>query len=217
MKNQNFVSALLLTASMFVTFSATAASVSYSENCEGDGGGDSGILYSNPKHNRNLEEGEYSFAGTEKHYGSTFLDEWKFTVAENSDVAISIFDVEVPVGGSLPDNFSASTKSGGHHGNSGMLLDNKFLTFSLFDNAGNLLGTAGEDGTLSVLNLLAGQWYTLTVSAKVNGMFGSAYYGTMEVVNPVPLGDSLPLFGSALLVLAVRNRKNLIGKFGRAA
>jgi hypothetical protein len=90
-----------------------------------------------------------------------------------------------------------------------MLLDSKYLTFSLFDKSGNLLGAAGEDGMLTALNLLAGEWYTLTVSAKVGGVFGSAYHGSMEVqeVQAVPLSDTLPLFGSALLVLAIRARK----------
>jgi hypothetical protein len=143
------------------------------------------------------------------------LDEWKFTLATNANVSINLFDMEVPLSGANQLlSFGGNTNTS-HHGspsqNTSYLLDNQYLTFSLFDQDGKLLSTAGEDGTLSASNLVAGQWYTMAVGAKVNGAFGSAYYGNVSVA-PVPLGDSLPLFGSALALLALRRRSRRNGQ-----
>jgi hypothetical protein len=223
MKSHNIVSALVLTAAAMLPFAASANNVSISNDL--DFGDSAGVLHSKAKLNRNLQEGDYGFASTHGTRTSSFLDEWKFTLAQDSDVTINLFDLEVPLGHSTPrESYIPAQQKGGKyysqntHGwqqrsNSGKLLDNKYLTFSLFDHNGTLLGTAGEGGSLTALDLLAGEWYTLTVSAKVNGIFGSAYYGNLDInnVSEVPLGDSLPLFGSALLVLAIRGRKKIAG------
>jgi hypothetical protein len=117
-------------------------------------------------------------------------------------VTISLLDYQFSLGGW--GDFGKSKKNG-----SKFVLDNKFLTFSLFDSDDNLLGTAGEGGTLSALGLDAGEWYTITVSAKINGIFGSAYHGTLAVApTAVPLGSALPFFASALLVtIGARRRR----------
>jgi hypothetical protein len=195
-------------------------------------------LSSTAKWNRNLDAGDYVFG--KAHTSGSFLDEWKFTLAEDSSVTISLHDLELTLPFGYTDIFSDHGRnedrrhsdhdrrddrddrhhsnrygSNGHHGGnpSGSLLDNKYLTFSLFDSNDNLLGSSGENGSLTGLNLIAGEWYTLTVSGKVAGLFGSFYYGKLSVepVQAVPLGDTLPLFGSALALLALRARKKIAG------
>lgn len=160
------------------------------------------ILYPKAKLNKNLGDGQYDFLGLHDKQGKTFTDEWKFTLAAVSDVVISLTDYELTLG----DLATTAGKNSNPY-----LVDNKLLTFSLFDADDHLLGTAGEGGTLSALGLAAGEWYTITVSAKVNGIFGSAYHGTLSVNAPaaVPLTDTLPFFGSALMALAaVKRRKS---------
>lgn len=160
----------------------------------------SDVLYPKAKLNKNLDEGEYDFLGLHHKQGKSFVDEWKFTLADTSNVVISLEDYELSLG-------NAYTSKGKKH-SSGYLVDNKLLTFSLFDANDNLLGTAGEDGTVSALGLDAGVWYTIVVSAKVNGVFGSAYHGTLAVSPAVvPLTDTLPFFASAMLVLAGAKRR----------
>jgi hypothetical protein len=213
MKTASFFSALIFTATVLLPFSASATSIPVGGDLDL---GSTDILHSKAKLNRNLTDGDYAFAKLHTTDRSNFLDEWKFTLAENSDVSITVLDLELPLSGSSHGDASDAAKyfdkkhfdEWCHQNNSDMLLDNKFLTFSLFDHSGNLLGTAADGGTLSVQNLLAGEWYTLTVSAKINGIFGSAYHGNVEV-EAVPLGDSLPLFSSALLLLAIRARKRI--------
>jgi len=168
-----------------------------------------GILFAQPGFNRDLGCGEFEFASLNSHYGSSFVDRWKFTVAADSTASISLYDVEVDLGPldyeepylkprnkhSLPD-FDASK-----------VFDTQNLSFTLYDQNGTLLGQGEEGETLGGLNLLAGQWYTLKVSGDVAGLFGSAYHGALDTcVVPVPLGDSAPLLGSALAVLALRLR-----------
>lgn len=217
MKTSKIMTALAFTFTSLATLPAGASTLSV-QHCDG-GDIDADVLSDNAYHNRNLTVGDYAFAGMHNTYGSSFLDEWKFTLADDSNVSISVFDLDVPTTGSGNktlsaygykwENHGSYGHSHHHHNNwqpaSNYLFDNQYLTFSLFDQEGNLLGTAGEDGTLSVADLSAGQWYTVTVSAKVNGLFGSAYHGNLSV-QPVPLGDSLPLFGSALALLALRRR-----------
>jgi len=172
------------------------------------------VLYPKAKLNKNLNEGEYDFAGLHSKLGSTFSDEWSFTLADTSNVVINVTDIFQSLGGGIK-SLSSFGFGDSHHGknqskpsSSTALLDNKFLTFSLFDDEDHLLGTAGEGGSISALGLAAGEWYTITVSAKVNGIFGSAYRGSLDVTpTAVPLGDSLPMFASALLLMTIRTKK----------
>lgn len=170
------------------------------------------ILYPKAKLNKNLGEGEYDFVGLHGKQGKTFTDEWKFTLADTSDVVVSLTDYELSLGGS----FDAKHTKGDKKANKlsvGYLLNNKLLSFSLFDSDDHLLGTSGEGGTLSALGLAAGEWYTITVSAKVSGIFGSAYHGTLAVTpTAVPLTDALPLFASALMVVVGAKRRKAIAQ-----
>ena len=167
-------------------------------------------LSNHAKWNKNLDAGEYEFAAIHesigKKAGKSFFDEWSFTLADSANVTINLFDLAIPSSGSFlyPEGWKGSKKS--QSSLFSALLDNKFLTVSLFDDEGLLLGTAGENGTLSALGLAGGEWYTLTVSGKAAGLLGGAYVGSMDVA-PVPIGDTLPLFASALLVGAWRLRK----------
>lgn len=168
------------------------------------------VLSEHGKWNKNLDAGEYTFAAIHesngKSAGKSFFDEWSFTLADSGNVTINLFDLALPGGENplYPNNWNGGKY---HKELFSSLLDNKFLTVSLFDQEGLLLGTAGENGTLSALGLTGGNWYTLTVSGKAAGLLGGIYYGSMDVA-PVPIGDTLPLFASALLVGAWRLRKN---------
>lgn len=163
--------------------------------------------------NSDLTSGSYAFANIHLS-GKSFFDEWTFSVATTSNIEVSLFDLLLPNGDSdylLPQQYGLSHKYEHQDPKHLMksLLDNKFLTVSLFDNDGNLLGTAGENGMLSALSLAAGEWYTLGVSGKAVGLIGGVYYGNLNVqsVSQVPIGDTLPLFTSALLVLGLRSKK----------
>lgn len=173
------------------------------------------VLSTHDWKNDELQNGTYDFVQIHSKVGKTFNDTWGFSLAQDTLASISIFDLELGTSGA-----GALTQWQNHHQshgkkndswlNSGKLLDNKFLSFSLFDEDGNLLGSAGENGSLNNLALHAGEWYTLSVSAKINGLFGSAYHGTLTTAPAaVPLGDSLPFFASGLGLLALRYRKRL--------
>lgn len=165
------------------------------------------VLYPKAKKNKNLDAGEYDFLGLHSKQGSTFVDEWKFTLADESDIVLSIDDYEASLGNLWSHSGKKSQKNSAK-----FLLDNKLLTFSLFDSHDNLLGSAGEGSALSLLGLAAGEWYTITISAKVNGLFGSAYHGTLAITpTEVPLGSALPFFASAVLATTIgaRRRKTL--------
>lgn len=168
--------------------------------------------------NGNLEAGSYAF-GDFNRSNKGFSDNWTFSMAEAGDVTISLFDFVLP-----PELQSILQRMGGHgkhHGkkshamNQSMpfspFLDNSFLTASLFDENGNLLSTIGENGIMTLTGLQANSWYTLAVSGTAVGKFGGLYYGSVEMT-AVPLGDTLPLFGSALIVLAVARRRSAASK-----
>jgi hypothetical protein len=173
------------------------------------------VLSTHDWKNDELQSGNYDFGQVHIRTGKTFNDVWGFSFAEDTTASLSVYDLEVPTSG------GALTQSQNHQSSkksysslyTGKLLDNKFLSFSLFDGNGNLLGSAGEDASLTNLALHAGEWYTLSVSAQVNGLLGSVYHGTLSTLattpNEVPLGDSLPFFASGLGLLALRYRKHL--------
>jgi hypothetical protein len=165
--------------------------------------------------NDSLGSGSYLFGDFNKS-GKGFFDSWSFSLAESSDVTISLFDFNLP---DLPFLVPDAKSNGkghhkGHHYDRQQpqqsiftsLFDNRFLTASLFDEGGNLMGTIGENGVLSLSGLQANSWYTLTVSGKAAGLVGGLYYGSVDVT-PVPLGDTLPLFGSALIALTIVRRR----------
>lgn len=153
--------------------------------------------------NSDLTAGSYEFANFNTPGG--FFDEWHFTLAGDANVSFSLFDLEQPLTGvplaPLGRNGSVSSPI-----SSSYLLDNKYLTVSLFDKSGLLLGTVGQNGLLSALGLHGGDDYTLAVSGRAAGLLGGVYHGNLNVA-PVPLGNTLPLFASALLVVGLRSRK----------
>ena len=162
-----------------------------------------------PGANRDLSCGEYDFAGANWHFGSSFVDRWAFTVAEDSIATISVTDIELglnfPTDGSKWSEDGAAAKL-----DSLKIFDTRNLTFSLFDEDGSLLGSAVEGESLTNLSLAAGDWYLLRISGTTAGLFGSAYYGVLDTtcVTEVPLGGAGPLLGSALALLVLgRDRR----------
>lgn len=223
MKIKGLFPALALTLNAAIALPSLAGTLSL-DDYPGDLGAQA--LSPKAKQNKNLDDGEYVFAKAHVGYSSSFFDEWQFTLAQDADVSISLFDLKLPgLGGDLLAEHGRTPRGAdrrhhhaydfGHRGPSfpdfSDLIGNKYLTVSLFDRSGNLLGTAGANGSLTALDLVAGEWYTLTVSGKVNGLLGSLYYGRLDVT-PVPLGDSLPLLGSALAVLVVRRGRQIAAR-----
>ena len=226
MKLKQLISATLLTCGLGITPYVHATYVN--DSC---GSNDPTTLSTRDYKNQNLESGSYEFVQVHSNSGSTFDDLWGFSLAEDATASISVFDLELGLGDNSSTLYPSGKQKHERHGNayghdfsdshsthwpaSGKLFDNKFLSFSLFDEDGNLVGSAGENGVLSNLALQGGEWYTLAVSAQVKGMFGSAYHGTLGVTalestpSAVPLGDSLPFFASSLGLLGLRFRKNL--------
>lgn len=205
MKLQGFVSALVLAAAAVLPGTATATNLQLEDALPSidrilPGHGNFDLLHPNDWKNRDLESGKYAFLNFHGPHGSGFFDDWRFTLGQDSNVSISLLDLVIPARGGDAYEY----KNGGQ--GDLPLFDSKYLTVSLFNGTGQLLGSTGENGILEVTNLLAGEWYTIAVSGKVNGLIGSGYFGSL-VATEVPLGDSLPLFGSALLVLAIRGRK----------
>lgn len=191
MKMKHFFTAMMLTTTMAI------AAPSFAETGPA-------ALFPNATYNQNLASGTYQFAKT--HDPSTFTDIWEFTLASNSTVSLNLQDLELLAG---PGGFLSPSGFEVTPGSSNKLFDNKFLALNLFDGNGTLVGSTGENGTLSNLNLFGGQLYTLTISGKAAGLFGSAYNGTLNVAS-VPLSDSLPFLASALGVLILRNKKRLL-------
>src|SRR5690606_4384808 len=201
---QGFFRAALLSAAIAVPMTvsmaahATASSPvqpsfpEYNSHWDWEMPGD--YLSDKARKNQDLETGDYAFADIHKS-GRTFLDEWSFTLADSADITVSLFDFTLPGMGSnflyQDDSYKGNSYKNNSHDKPGYddkphgqnifksLLDNKYLTVSLFDEEGSLLGTAGENGTLSALGLAAGQWYTLAVSGKAVGMLGGIYHGNL--------------------------------------
>lgn len=215
MKKSHLFLGLIIVVGASLPLGGHAAQISIGANGLGSGdiniplGGSPNVLQSDPNSNGDLTNGEYGFAQVHTPASSSYFDEWQFSLGQNSNVSISLQDVEVSLEASFP-TISNGQLSGTN--SSIDLIGSKFLTFSLFDHTGKLISTAGNQGELNALNLLAGQWYTLTVSAKESGIFGSAYYGVLSAtaVAPVPLSDSLPFFSSALGILMLRKKQQLV-------
>jgi hypothetical protein len=200
MKIKHTISAMALMSALSAPAFATAIS-------------DPDVLYKRPNLNKNLDAGEYDFAGQHARYGSKFQDSWKFSVADTTSTAsISIYDIEKNL--EKPSTVKATSfrqrRQGRGQINTAKIFDTTNLTLSIFNDRNQLIGKTGENGTLDNLNLIAGKWYTIKVSGKVSGFYGSSYRGVLNYNNapmPVPLGDTAPMLGSALALLAMRLRK----------
>lgn len=207
MRLKDLFSAAAIAVTLVLPIAANATSttpIPYDALLQSEG---TGFLSTRSRHNAQLEQGTYLFGDHHK-AGKGFFDTWSFSLAEAGDVTVNLFDAYLPAWG---DVFLGSKGSKhGHHHNKweqqfSALLDNKYLTISLFDGSGTLLGSAGENGLLTALGLAGDTWYTLSVSGKAAGLLGGVYYGSVQVAQ-TPLSDTLPLFGSALVVLALRKR-----------
>lgn len=209
------ITGLLRTITLSVVIMAPVAAHANFSNEHGASGVNNGCnVVDGHWKNVSLSSGSYSFADYHAP-GQSFFDSWSFSLAQTSDVVVNLFDLLTPEAG---PNYLVPNQNGLFHRSEHSvndlvqsLLDNKYLTVSLFDADGNLMGTAGENGMLSAFGLGAGEEYTLGVSGKAVGLLGGLYHGTLNVQNApaVPLGDSLPLFASALLVLGLRSKKML--------
>ena len=152
------------------------------------------VLYPNPAINNNLASGIYGIGGTHP-TNLTFLDELQFSIASPNNVAFSITDR------ASTDTAPLQSPAGSNH-----LFGNAFLTFSVFDHLGNYLGSGAEGSPLALSSLISGELYTLTISGKSTGIFGSQYTGQVNI-GAVPLGATLPMFSAALLSLCVLRKK----------
>ncbi len=160
---------------------------------------DDGKLSSQPAQNVGLSCGEYEFANYNSPFQSSFVDSWKFTVAEDVSASIGVFDLEYAV--TLPSFLR-------HGPISVTIFDTKNMTIGLYDDTGALLSQGYQNETLSNLALSAGHWYTLKVSGQIGGILGSVYTGVLTTsVAEVPLGSAAPMLGSALGLIALRLRK----------
>jgi hypothetical protein len=149
-----------------------------------------GVLDPDPSQNINLADGDYVFAGAHP-VGASFLDELQFSLATGDHVTATVENSFIqPPGGTEPGI---------------KLMDNKFLTISLFDGNGNFITAAGAGGTLSAGGLSDGVTYTLAISGKASGIFGGVYDGKLTADAPLPA--ALPAFTSALLALGWRRKK----------
>lgn len=151
--------------------------------------------------NENLSPGVYVFAAAHTIRGEAYLDEWTFSLAGDADVAIHLEDLKL-------DSSGIEMRSHSERWDDRPLLGNRYLTFSLFDESGRWIAGAGAGATLLAANLIGGEHYTLTASGRAEGLVGGIYYGALSAVPaalaPVPLNDSLLLYGSGLLLSALR-------------
>jgi hypothetical protein len=158
------------------------------------------VLYPAPSTNDDLTPGVYELGGAYPS-GTTFLDQFKFSLASVQNVQFSIADSQ------STDTASTPSPSGSKN-----LFDNTYLTFSVFDSTNKYVGSGAEGSPLSLANLSAGQPYTLTISGLASGIFGGQYTGSVVVgagagVQAVPIGATLPMFSAALLSLCIRRRQ----------
>lgn len=155
------------------------------------------VLYPSPASNDNIAVGNYQIGGAHAPEQS-FLDDFKFSLASANFVNINLVNLV------SSDTAPTPSPSGSNY-----LIDNKFLTFSLFDHLGNYLGSGGAGHELNMVNLVSGEMYTLTVSGKASGIFGGQYKGDIGVGVEAPLGATLPMFSAALLTLCIRRKKQI--------
>lgn len=159
--------------------------------CCTNGGFGNGLNFLSPTGNVNLAQGTYQFGQFESSFNPTFADKWTFSLAGASQVKLTLSDQD-PSG-----SFSN-------------LLDITNLKLELFDQNNQSLGSLTKNAPLNI-QLAANGQYSFLVSGKARGILGGFYYGKMEVA-PVPIGDSLPMFTAALLMLGwqFRHRVRLV-------
>jgi len=145
-----------------------------------------GLLLPTANANVDLSSGNYMFGQFHSSFSPNFSDAWTFSLVQDSKVTLQFFDAAL--GPKL-----------------GKLLNADQLSLSVFDNSHNLLGSANSHGLLN-LELSGAVNYSLAVSGVSTGMLGGFYLGSMQVSPPaaVPLGDTLPMYLSALLVFGWR-------------
>ena len=144
------------------------------------------LLQPSANANSNLTNGTYQFGQFESSFSGNFTDNWRFSLAENSQVSLTVSAL-----------------------NLGNLLGIKGLGLKLFDASNNLLGSITSANSLNLL-LAANTQYWFSVSGSARGIFGGAYLGTLKVSTPtaVPIGYSLPMFTAALLLLGWKLRRH---------
>lgn len=155
-----------------------------------------GVLCPDASLNSNLVSDTYFFAGAHS-AGETFLDTFHFSLVDDGSVTAAINDTTIE-----QESITEVIPN---------LMNNDFLTLSLFDGSGNFIAATGDGGVLSADGLLGGTTYTLTISGETSGIFGGVYDGYLTV-EEVPLPAALPAFLSALFVLGFRSRKNVAQK-----
>ncbi len=200
MKVRNLISGIMLVSALSTP--AFASSFSF--------GADS--LYSNPNLNKKLDMGNYDFSKQHSRYGSYFTDTWKFTVASDSSASISISDLGSTVGSSHINRqakfHQLQLRQFRGPINTSKVFSTNDLSISIFNNRGELIGKTDGNGKLDHLDLFAGNWYTIKVTGKVDGFFRGSYHGVFDChPTEVPLGETAPMFGSALALLVWRVRR----------
>ena len=149
------------------------------------------LLSSSANANVNLAKGNYQFGQFESSFSRGFSDSWTFSLAGPSEVKLSLTDINL--------GFAAS------------LLNIDNLKLELFDQTHKSLGSITDCLSLNVLLAGSGS-YSFLVSGSATGKLGGLYSGKLEVA-PVPIGDSLPFFTAALLVLGWQIRARSQGSF----
>jgi hypothetical protein len=134
--------------------------------------------------NNNLAQGTYQFGQFESSFNRTFADRWTFTLEKNGGVSLSVFNQDP---GGLYSGLVNATN----------------LQLQLFDGSNKFLGSIDSNHALS-LSLLANTQYSFVVSGAARGLLGGFYLGKLDIGAPVaavPIGDALPMFTAALLLL----------------
>jgi hypothetical protein len=149
------------------------------------------LLSSSANANVNLAKGNYQFGQFESSFSRGFADLWTFSLAGPSEVKLSLTDIDL--------GFASS------------LLNISNLKLELFDQDNKSLGSIGNSPSLNLLLAASGR-YSFLVSGSATGRLGGLYSGKLEVA-PVPIGDSLPFFTAALLVLGWQIRARSHGSF----
>lgn len=150
--------------------------------------------------NAELTDGSHFFGQLHSKFEAGFNDQWSFSLANNGDASIDLSAVSL---GKMSQLFGLTQ-----------------LSLSATDSLGNNIGSVGSDGTFHLTGLSAGLPYKIAVAGTATGLFGGAYFGELAVNSDspaaVPIGDSLPFFASALLMLGWKLKaKSKTSKDGR--
>lgn len=192
MKLSTVVSAIVLAATTQIPLQALASTAPI---CDKQHGRSIAAINYSSSWSDPLNTGDYALAGAHI-AGSSFFEELTFSLTTTSDINVGIIDITMP----------AATFKNSRATQLPDLLGDKYLTLSLFDNAGQLLGSTGAGGTLTALGLTPGNDYVLTIAGKASGVLGGIYAGNLSV-EAVPISSTAPLLGSALVILMMRSRK----------